>query len=116
MVASVDVAAGALKAYDKALQLFRKAATSAPTKTTVGLANGSTAPPTAEADLPVKLLNNASVLHMRLGNLSAATPLMQEAVRVVPSPAWYILAALSVLPVQDASELQLTGLLDRHLV
>lgn len=72
---------GALKAYDKALYLFREAAKVEPTTTAATLANGSNAPAAAGAGLPVKLLNNAAVLHMRLGNLATAMPLMQEAVR-----------------------------------
>lgn len=71
----------ALKAYDKALQLFREAAASAPATTAVGLANGNTTSAATGSGLPLKLLNNAAVMHLRLGNMTTAMSLMQEAVR-----------------------------------
>lgn len=58
---------GALKAYNKAIEIKREAAASS------GSANGG-------AHLPARLLNNAAVLHLRAGNSQAAYDLMAQAV------------------------------------
>lgn len=74
--------AGALKAYDKAVELHRRAARAKPLANGFGSArDAAEEPPPPPAGPPVRLLNNAAVLHLRYGNLSAALPLMEEAVQ-----------------------------------
>lgn len=60
--------AGALKAYNKAIEIKRAAAAGN------GSANGG-------AQLPARLLNNAAVLHLRAGNSQAAYDLMAQAMQ-----------------------------------
>lgn len=70
--------AGALKAYDKAIELHRRAARARPLTNGFGEDGGASEPPA----VPMRLLNNAAVLHLRYGNLTAALPLMEQAVEV----------------------------------
>jgi hypothetical protein len=76
---SVAPCAGALKAYDKAIELHRRTMQAGLLTNGVGTADGAAAqePP---AGPPVRLLNNAAVLHLRYGDLAAALPLMEQAV------------------------------------
>jgi hypothetical protein len=89
--------AGALTAYDKAIELHRRAAQAGPLTHGFGAPDGGAAQePPPPAGPPVRLLNNAAVLHLRYGNLAAALPLMEEAVEVCslpakPDPLCYIL-------------------------
>lgn len=84
--------AGALKAYEKALELSRKLERTAATSESA-LANGpGAAAAEAVARGPsLKLLNNAAVVYLRLGNLPTALSLMEEASTVrrtaAPPPA-----------------------------
>lgn len=64
------VLAGALKAYDKAIEIRRKALASSPSSGGSG----------SIAKLPTRLLNNAAVLHLRAGNSQLAFELMAAAV------------------------------------
>ncbi len=76
---SLSYPTGALKAYDKAIELHRRASRARPLANDFGGAeNGAPTPPA----VPVRLLNNAAVLHLRYGNLPAALPLIEEAVEV----------------------------------
>lgn len=64
--------AGALKAYNKAIEIRRSAAAKA---------NGGAAPVTLSA----RLLNNAAVLHLRAGEAEEALRLMGQAVSAAAS-------------------------------
>lgn len=76
---AMSIVAGALKAYDRAIELHRRAAR-APLTNGFGSAQDAAEEPPPPAGPPVRLLNNAAVLHLRYGNLAAALPLMEEAV------------------------------------
>ncbi len=72
-------AAGALKAYDKGIELFRRAERARPLAPDF---NSAAEAPAQPAGPPVRLLNNAAVLHLRFGDLPKALPLMEAAVQV----------------------------------
>jgi hypothetical protein len=65
---------GALKAYDKAIEIHRKAA-HARASTADGSAQGS--------HLPARLLNNAAVLHLRSGDAEKSYQLITQAMNSV---------------------------------
>ncbi|PRW61484.1 RNA polymerase-associated CTR9-like protein [Chlorella sorokiniana] len=72
LLASLEPA-GALKAYDKAIEIRRKAAAAAK--------GGSTEDGGADAgQLSARLLNNAAILHLRAGDAQKAFELMAQAV------------------------------------
>lgn len=92
--------AGALKAYDKAVELHRRTMQAGLLTNGVGSTDGAAAqePP---AGPPVRLLNNAAVLHLRYGDLAAALPLMEQAVEArclldasnLPAPLFHAVSA-----------------------